>query len=733
MTHRRLGVWPPLPPAVHVRSALPRPLPFPLEDQRCRMFARARHALWHGVRALGLGPGDQVLVPAYHHGSEIEALARAGLTLRWYEGDGRLRPVEEELERLVGPRVRALYLIHYLGFPQDAMRWRRWCDDHHLLLIEDAAQAWLASHQGRPVGSLGDLAVFCLHKTVGVPEGAALVSRIPPPPPPTDARLGAWALGRRHGAWLAQRSAPMHALSAWLSPRRPYSPARDRELGDPAVGAGRSIVGLLARLSDPQIAAQRRAHYAVLLDALRDQVPPPFDDLPDGASPFTLPLVAGERPALVRRLERAGVRAVQLWSVPHPLLPLGQFPAAADRRWSTIGLPVHQELRPSDLDTIIAAAGVPHRPKRRELTLEPVSSLDELESEWTTLAARARNLFATWEFVTTWWRHFGTEGGLLLHAARDAAGRLIAILPVYRTSIGGLRAIRFLGHGIADELGPVCAEGDRAATGRALRRALRAAIRDWDLFVAERLPAAAGWEALVGGGVVRRESSPVLHLGDLTWDEFLRTRSANLRGQLRTRERKLLRDHDVRFRLAVDPERLDGDLDCMFALHSQRWGNGSSAFSPRRREFHREFAALALQRGWLRLWLAEIDRKPVAAWYGFRFAGADWFYQSGRDPSYDRLSVGFVLMGHTIRAALEDHQREYRLLRGPEPYKRRFSTDDAPVDTVVLPRGTAGRAALAAVRGAARSPAARHWMAGMVGGDPDARLAATRPTHAQLT
>ena len=64
-----------------------------------------------------------------------------------------------------------MYLIHYLGFPQDAPGWLRWCRERGLLLIEDAAQAWLASVGGRPLGSFGDMAIFSFYKAVGVPEG----------------------------------------------------------------------------------------------------------------------------------------------------------------------------------------------------------------------------------------------------------------------------------------------------------------------------------------------------------------------------------------------------------------------------------------------------------------------------------------------------------------------------------------------------------------------------------
>ena len=172
----RLAVRPPVPPAVYSRRPA-QDLPFPLDQRECVLFSRGRHALWHGVRALGLPPEAAVLVPAYHCGTEIEALVRAGVECRFYEGSASLEPDEDELAQLLDERVAALYLIHYLGFPQDVLRWRRWCDDHDILLIEDAAQGWLGTIDGRPIGSLGDLSIFAFHKTVGVPDGAALLYR----------------------------------------------------------------------------------------------------------------------------------------------------------------------------------------------------------------------------------------------------------------------------------------------------------------------------------------------------------------------------------------------------------------------------------------------------------------------------------------------------------------------------------------------------------------------------
>jgi CelD/BcsL family acetyltransferase involved in cellulose biosynthesis len=138
---------------------------------------------------------------------------------------------------------------------------------------------------------------------------------------------------------------------------------------------------------------------------------------------------------------------------------------------------------------------------------------------------------------------------------------------------------------------------------------------------------------------------------------------------------------------------LHEDLDLLFALHNARWPNAPSAFA-RHESFHREFAACALESGWLRLWFMEVDRTPVAAWYGFRFAGVEFGYQSGRDPALEDRSVGFVLMVHSMREALHDGIREYRFLRGGEPYKRRFASEDRQVETIGWSRGLVGAAAL---------------------------------------
>ncbi|HEX3268137.1 MAG TPA: GNAT family N-acetyltransferase [Gaiellaceae bacterium] len=305
-----------------------------------------------------------------------------------------------------------------------------------------------------------------------------------------------------------------------------------------------------------------------------------------------------------------------------------------------------------------------------------MTDLTPLKGAWRPLAERSRNVFATWEWADTWWRHFGRGGEL-----RVTCERASFLLPLYVRRQGPFRVLRFVGHGHADELGPI---GDRGRAAEAFGDVF--AEGGFHLFLGEELTP--GWDTLLGAHAVERTSSPVIAL-DRTWDEYLAARSANFRSQVRSAERRL---ENPAYRLTT-PETLEADLDTLFRLHRARWP-GSHWFADAE-AFHREFAAIALGRGWLRLWTLELGGKPAAAWLGYRFNGVESYYQAGRDPALQRERVGFVLLAHTIREAIGDGMSEYRLLRGDESFKYRFATSDPGLETLARPTGVVGRLALA--------------------------------------
>jgi CelD/BcsL family acetyltransferase involved in cellulose biosynthesis len=317
------------------------------------------------------------------------------------------------------------------------------------------------------------------------------------------------------------------------------------------------------------------------------------------------------------------------------------------------------------------------------------------DDEWGALAAEAGNIFGTPEWISTWWRHYGGDRRMLATACRREDGGLVAVLPLYLRMRRPIRVVRFVGHGPGDALGPICRRCDRPAVASALLSSLEDGGAA--LLVGERLPREEGWSVLLGARVVKREESPVIALDGVTWESFLASRGGRLGHRIRSKERKLAAQHRVRYRLAADPARFERDLDLLFELHRARWPKGSSFNEAE--AFHREFATLALARGWCRLWLLELDGEARAAWYGFRFANAEFYYQAGRDPRWDRYSLGLLMLVHSIREAMSDGLREYRLLRGGEGFKYRFASSDPGLETIALAGSPAGEAALqAAVR-----------------------------------
>jgi CelD/BcsL family acetyltransferase involved in cellulose biosynthesis len=266
----------------------------------------------------------------------------------------------------------------------------------------------------------------------------------------------------------------------------------------------------------------------------------------------------------------------------------------------------------------------------------------------------------------------------------------VAIVPLVIRRRGPLRVARFAGHGIGDMLGPIHSPNGIGPT--LLERVLVEAVTDWDVFIGERLPGDSVWTPALGAAELTRDANPVLHLGRWpSWPDYIASLSSKLRYEMRHDEPALARRHSIRFRLTRDEGSLSSDLDAFFSLHEARW-SARSSFAPME-AFHRRFAAIALRRGWLRLWILEVDDRPVAARYDFQFARVYSAFNGGRHPDWNKAGVGLVLRAHTMREALADGAEEYRFLRGGEAYKKRFLTEDAGLVTIAGARTWLGRCA----------------------------------------
>lgn len=340
---------------------------------------------------------------------------------------------------------------------------------------------------------------------------------------------------------------------------------------------------------------------------------------------------------------------------------------------------------------------------RSSHSLVRLDSLDAARDAWVDHAEEQDNVFATWEWARAWWDVYGAGRQLFVHEVLDYQGRSIGILPLYvsKRRFGGLA--RFIGHGPADQLGPVCRAENRQAIAMALRD-LVGAPGSPAMLLAERMRADERWEQMLDGRHIRHESFSLIDLDGLDWNGWLATKSGNFRQQARKAERRLARDYRLEYRLVTDEDEVLEALDTLIRLHDARWNGASAAFSPKRRDFHETFAMAAATRGWLRILVATLDGEPAAAWLGYRYGAAESSYLMGRGPQWSKHNIGSVLRMHAIREAV-DHVSEFRLLLGKETHKQRLATEDPGLDTFLVGSAMLPRVTHALIQHKHRSPA----------------------------
>lgn len=124
------------------------------------------------LRALGIGVGDEVIVPDYTYPATAQAVAIVGATAVIVDSDPNSMLINyERLEAAVTPRTRALMPVSAFGNPLDYERLNAIKQRHRLLIIEDAACAIGAAYLGRRVGTWADISVFSLHPRKFITSG----------------------------------------------------------------------------------------------------------------------------------------------------------------------------------------------------------------------------------------------------------------------------------------------------------------------------------------------------------------------------------------------------------------------------------------------------------------------------------------------------------------------------------------------------------------------------------
>lgn len=355
--------------------------------------------------------------------------------------------------------------------------------------------------------------------------------------------------------------------------------------------------------------------------------------------------------------------------------------------------------------------------------VEQITTWDELvalEKEWNALAGRMP--FRSWDWLATWWKHYGgvvrREGGrgaaisgdrqLCVLAVFDDADttvegrerRLVGIAPWYldRTRIKG-NILRWLGNGevCTDHLSLICQPQKANDVAKAVAETLTVRLDEWDRIdlgaVDSDDPTIENLLAHLEERdcLVSRQPADSCWALDLpaSWDEYLAEISKSHRKQMRQLERRVLESDRVRWHRVQSAADFEQGWTVLVDLHQRRrrsLGEPGCFASRVFHDFHHEAAGRLLNHGQLRMSWMELDRSPAAAEYHVADSSTTYAYQGGVDP--DRLTEepGRLSTILCLRTAIEEGHTQIDFLRGDEPYKAHWrATPRATYDYRVIP------------------------------------------------
>jgi len=136
-------------------------------------------ALHLSLKALGVGPGDEVLVPTLTFVATANAVAYCGARPVFVDSDPRTWNLDHTLlQSMISPRTKGIVVVHLYGYPAAMQDILAIADRHGLFVLEDAAEAHGAKYNRRPVGSLGKVATFSFYgnKILTSGEGGMVVT-----------------------------------------------------------------------------------------------------------------------------------------------------------------------------------------------------------------------------------------------------------------------------------------------------------------------------------------------------------------------------------------------------------------------------------------------------------------------------------------------------------------------------------------------------------------------------
>lgn len=306
----------------------------------------------------------------------------------------------------------------------------------------------------------------------------------------------------------------------------------------------------------------------------------------------------------------------------------------------------------------------------------------ELREQWNDVLRKSKDneVFLTWEWLSTWWKHYGKEKELMILLAEDGE-KIVAIAPlvysIYKLFGLGLRKMEFLGTQHTDYRNFILTEKKMESLKLFLKYLSKL---NWDCLEFRNIPETAESFAalryILGTSHMQDErvSSTCFYIPlCTTWDVFSKELSGNMRRNLRRRMKRLEQNYKVAFKRQDDIDSVQQGVETFIHLHQKRWNSkgfrGSFGEEPKFRDFLLDVSKCFAEKNWVNLSFLTADDKPISAALCFEYNRTLYYYHPGYDPEYSNFGVGNLLIMRLIQDSIQKGLAKFDFLAGAESYK----------------------------------------------------------------
>jgi CelD/BcsL family acetyltransferase involved in cellulose biosynthesis len=313
------------------------------------------------------------------------------------------------------------------------------------------------------------------------------------------------------------------------------------------------------------------------------------------------------------------------------------------------------------------------------IEISSIADLRALQSQWHNLwlLTPAATPFQSPHWLLPWWEFFSKPEFCALAVRRDSELIGLAIFQPWFDPEIQKRKLLLMGTGISDILG-ICYHPEfKAQIISAIREFIRQKANQWDLLDFQQLSADSPLLSLYPDANPEPQvPCPALPLSSTFESSVPRHMLEKFHYYLR-RAQKLGR---ISFHRA-NKEEVHPTMQTLFHLHSARWREqgGPGVLTERTiQQFHLAVARRFSEHDMLRLYTLQVNGQTIAALYAFKTASTTFYYLSGFNPEFSKLSPGTLIIGHAIQEAIHERCATFNFLRGQENYKYSWGSRDAP-------------------------------------------------------